>query len=218
MRIIIVGCGRVGVELALSLADEHVVTVIDTNAQAFDRLGADFRGRTVQGEGFDEEVLRRAGIETTDALAAVTSSDNVNVVVARMAREVYHIDRVVARVYQPRRIPTYEKFGLQTVASSSWGANRIAQLLVHPGLQSIGSVGNGEVQIYEITVPEAWRGRRLDELLPEGQAIGAAFARGGRGELPDPGLVLQPRDVLHVSVTRDGLTELRRRILQTEAQ
>jgi len=184
MNVIIVGCGRVGVELALSLCQRHVVTVIDINAHAFDRLGSDFRGRTVQGEGFDREVLKRAGIENADALAAVTTSDNVNVVVARIARDLYHIPRVVARVYNPRRIPIYEKFGLQTVASSSWGAQRIEQLLLHPGIQSIFSAGNGEVQLYEISVPKEWTGHPLGDLVPAQGAVATALVRGGRATLP----------------------------------
>lgn len=212
MNVIIVGCGRVGVELALSVCRKHVVTVIDTNARAFDRLGSDFLGRTVQGEGFDREVLKRAGIESAEALAAVTRSDNVNVVVARMARELYHIRRVVARVYNPRRIPIYEKFGLQTVASSSWGAQRIEQLILHPGLHSIFSAGNGEVQLYEISVPEEWSGRPLSELLPDASARAMSLVRSGKALLPDPGSRMQTQDLLHVGATDEGVAELRRRL------
>lgn len=212
MNVMIVGCGRVGVELALSLCHQHSVAVIDINARAFDRLGSDFRGRTVQGEGFDREVLKRAGIESADALAAVTSSDNVNVVVARIARDLYHIPRVVARVYNPRRLPIYEKFGLQTVASSSWGAQRIEQLLLHPGLHSLFSAGNGEVQLYEISVPEEWSGRPLSELVPVQGAVTMALVRCGRAMLPERATPLQAQDLLHVSATAEGVAGLRRRL------
>lgn len=212
MNVIIVGCGRVGVELALSLCQRHLVTVIDTNADAFDRLGSDFRGRTVQGEGFDREVLKRAGIESADALTAVTTSDNVNVVVARVARDLYHIPHVVARVYNPRRIPIYEKFGLQTVASSSWGAQRIEQLMLHPGLHSLLSAGNGEVQLYEISVPEEWSGHRLSDLVPAQGAIATALVRCGRATLPEHATPLQAQDLLHVSATAEGVAVLRQRL------
>src|SRR5262249_32678270 len=144
MNIIILGCGRVGVELALSLHQNHMVSVIDQNARSFDRLGLHFSGRTVQGPGMDRNVLERGGIETTAALAAVTSSDNVNAVVARIARDIFNVNRVVARIYNPRRAPIYEKLNLQTVSSSIWGAQRLEQLLVHPGMQSVSSAGNGE--------------------------------------------------------------------------
>ena len=116
MNIIIVGCGRVGVELALALHHKHLVIMIDRNAQSFDRLGLHFSGRTVQGHAMDRIVLERAGIETANALAAVTSSDNVNVIVSRIARDIYHINHVVARVYNPRRAFIYEKLNLQTVS------------------------------------------------------------------------------------------------------
>jgi trk system potassium uptake protein TrkA len=111
-------------------------------------------------------VLKRSGIESVDALAAVTRSDNVNVVVGRMARDLYHVPRVVARVYNPRRIPIYEKFGLQTVASSSWGAQRIEQIILHPGLQSVFSAGNGRVGSMDLRAGE-WNDHPLTDLLPE---------------------------------------------------
>jgi trk system potassium uptake protein TrkA len=130
MNIIVVGCGRLGIELALSLQQNHVVTVIDKNAKAFDQLGLNFLGRTVQGEGLDQGVLKRAGIETADGLAAVTSSDNVNAIVARVAQDVFQVRHVVARLYNPRRAQVYAKLNLQTIAPSVWGAQQIERLLV----------------------------------------------------------------------------------------
>ncbi|HET7011998.1 MAG TPA: TrkA family potassium uptake protein [Anaerolineales bacterium] len=135
MQIIVVGCGRVGVELALALQGEHQVTVVDAHARAFDRLGTTFRGRCVQGDALDREVLLRAGIETADALAAVTASDNVNAIVARIAGAVFHVERVAARLYNPGRAPVYDKLNIQTVSSSSWGAHRLEELLTRPDLR-----------------------------------------------------------------------------------
>ncbi len=212
MNIIIVGCGRVGVELALALHQNHIVSVIDRNATSFDRLGLHFKGRTVHGHGMDRTVLERAGIGSADALAAVTSSDNVNAIVARVAQEIYHIKRVVVRVYNPRRAPIYEKMNLQTVSSSTWGAHRIEQLLVHPGMQSVASAGNGEVQIFELTIPAEWSGRKLSELVPMEFAIPVALARNGRGILPRSEIVLEPQDILHVSSTPEGVKILRERV------
>ena len=211
--IIIVGCGRVGAELALSINRQgHHVVVMDQNVHAFDRLGPDFRGRTVLGDALDHEALKRAGIEQAHGLAAVTASDSANIIVARVARDLFKVQHVVARVYDPNRGPIYEMMGLQSVASTSWGARRLEQLLLHPGLQSIYEAGNGEVQIYEVAVPDSWKDRKLSELLPAGQALPAALARGGRGLLPDPDFVLQPQDVLQVSATAEGAAELRRRL------
>jgi len=212
MKIIIVGCGRVGVELALALHQNHLVSVIDRNAGSFDRLGLHFSGRTVQGHGLDRIALERAGIESAGAVAAVTSSDNVNAIVARVAQDIYHVARVVARIYNPRRAPIYEKLNLQTVSSSSWGAHRIEQLLVHPGMQSVSSAGNGEVQVYELTIPSEWNGRKVSDLVPMEHAIPIALARNGKGILPRGEIVLEAQDILQVSSTSDGVKILRERV------
>jgi len=212
MNIIIVGCGRVGVELALSLHQYHLVSVIDRDARSFDRLGLHFSGRTVQGHGMDRTSLEQAGIENADALAAVTVSDNVNAIVSRIARDIYHVNRVVARIYNPRRAPIYEKLNLQTVSSSSWGAHRIEQLLVHPGMQSVASAGNGEVQIYEVTIPSEWNGRKVSDLVPMEHAIPVALARNGKGILPRGEIALAAQDILQVSSTPEGVKILRERI------
>ncbi|MEW6402353.1 MAG: TrkA family potassium uptake protein [Chloroflexota bacterium] len=212
MNIVIVGCGRVGVELALALHQNHTVSVIDRNARSFDRLGLHFSGRTVQGHGMDRTALERAGIESADALAAVTSSDNVNAIVARVAQKIYHVKRVVARIYNPRRAPIYEKLDLQTVSSSTWGAHRIEQLLIHPGMQSISSAGNGEVQVYEMTVPSDWNGRKLSDLVPLEYAIPVALARSGKGILPRSEIILEAQDILQVSSTPEGVKILRERV------
>jgi len=212
MNIIIVGCGRVGVELAIALHQKHRVSVIDRNLTSFDRLGLHFSGRTIQGHAMDRRALERAGIEEANALAAVTSSDNVNAIIARVAREIYHVNRVVARIYNPRRAPIYEKLNLQTVSSSSWGAHRIEQLLVHPGMQSVSSAGNGEVQVYELTVPLEWNGRKVSELVPMEYAIPVALARNGKGILPRAEMVLEPQDILQVSSMPEGVKILRERV------
>lgn len=213
MNIIIVGCGRVGVELALSIHQNHLVTMIDPNPHSFDRLGLHFSGRTVQGEGLDRDTLMRAGIETADALAAVTASDNVNVIVARIARDIFHVQRVVTRVYNPRRQAIYEKLNLQTVSSSSWGAHQIEQLLIHPGLQKMYSAGNnGEVQVYEMTIPNEWKGRKLNELVPMEYAIPVTLVRGGQGILPRENILLELQDILQVSATNEGAKILRERV------
>lgn len=212
MKVIVVGCGRVGAELALSLQVGHEVTVIDTDRRSFDRLGLHYAGRTVQGEALDRNVLLRAGIETADALAAVTASDNVNVIVATVARKIYNIHRVVTRVYNPRRRPIYDKLNVQTVSSSSWGAHRIEQLLIQPGFQNVGSAGNGEVQICELSIPSEWSGRKISELIPSGSALPVSLARAGHGLLPAVDMILQAEDVLQVSATDDGIRSLRARI------
>ncbi|HLF01091.1 MAG TPA: NAD-binding protein [Anaerolineales bacterium] len=212
-HIIIVGCGRLGAELARSLAQKkHAVAVIDFSERAFDRLGPDFLGRTVQGEAVDEDVLHRAGIKKAHAFAAVTSSDSVNIITARVARDLYHVEHVVARIFNPRKTLIYEMLGLQTVATSSWGAQRFEQLLLIPGMRNIGTAGNGEVQLYELTIAEEWAGRPITELVPAEFAIPTALTRGGKASLPEQGAVLQADDILQISATSEGVAIIRKRL------
>lgn len=212
-HIIIVGCGRVGAELALALwRKQHRVTIMDAHQRSFERLGSEFQGRTVQGDGMDREALKRAGIEEAHALAAVTSSDSVNIVVARMAQDIFRLRHVVARVYNPLRAPVYDKLGLQTIASSSWAAQRIEQIILHPGMRSLHAVGNGEVEVYEISVPREWANRTVREVLPAEGACPVAVSRSGRGLIATPETVLQADDLLHVSATDAAAVTLRRRL------
>ena len=212
-HIIIVGCGRVGVELALSLSHKkHMVVVIDASQRTFDRLGSDFVGRTVQGEAVDQEVLLRAGIQEADAFAAVTSSDSINIVTSRVARDIYHVEHVIARIYSPNKAIIYEKLGLQTVATTSWGAQRFEQLILHSDLHILGSVGNGDIQLYEFIVPADWAGKLLTDLIPAEQALAGALTRGGKSVLPAPSLKLQEHDIVQVSATTPGATLLRQRL------
>ena len=212
-HIIIVGCGRVGAELALALcAKRHRVTVLDANQDSFDRLGSEFTGRTVQGDGMDQTALKRAGIGEAHALAATTSSDSINIVVARMAQEIFKLEHVVARVYNPRRAPIYEKLGIRTIASSSWAAQRIEDILLHPGMRSVHSAGSGEVQVYEICVPAHWVGHKVSEMLPP-DVLPVALERNGQGVLPAADMVIQDNDVILISARDKATITLRERII-----
>lgn len=213
MNFIIVGCGRVGAELAYRLFQKgHQVAVIDQVAAALNNLPADFRGRTVEGEALATEVLRRAGIEQADGLAAVTNSDSLNAVVAHVARTVYHVPQVVVRNYHPRWRALHEAFGLQVVSSTSWGAQRIEELLYPAFAKCVFSAGNGEVEIYELSVSEAWHGRTLQDLLHTGQCLAVALTRAGKAILPSSGERLEVGDILHLSSTMEGIETLRERL------
>jgi trk system potassium uptake protein TrkA len=217
MKMIVVGCGRVGAGLASSLYQKgNRVTVIDQRAQSFANLPADFRGRTIEADVLEQDVLRRAGISQAEGLAAVTNSDAVNAVVGRVASEVYHVPNVVARNYDPRWRSLQEAFGLQVVSSASWGAQRIEQLLQQPGLHAVLSAGSGEVEVYELAVGEAWRGRSLGELIPDADCRAVALCRAGRASLPDRETRLEAGDVLNVSATLDGVRALRQRLVSPE--
>jgi trk system potassium uptake protein TrkA len=213
MKVIVVGCGRVGSQLAYQLFQKgHQVTVIDRVAMAFDNLPPDFRGRTVEGEVLSQGGLRRAGIEQADGLAAVTNSDSVNAVVAHVARTAYHVPNVVVRNYDPSWRPLHEAFGLQVVSSASWGAQRLEELLYHAEIRTVFSAGNGEVEIYEFSVPEAWHGRSLQDLLPEGQCLAVALTQAGRAILPSYETLLEAGDVVLLSATATGIEVLRQRL------
>jgi trk system potassium uptake protein TrkA len=218
MNVIIVGCGRVGAELALLLGRRgHDVTVIDHVGSSFGHLDPAYRGRTIEAEPLAEGVLERAGIRETQALASVTNSDAVNAVVAHVARTVYGVPNVVARNYDPRWRVLHEAMGLTSVSSTAWGAQRIEELLERPRLRAVFSAGNGEVELYELPVPPAWDGRTLGALL-EGVACSAvSLTHGGRASLPEPQRVLAAGDIVHVTATLEGADLLGRRLEGGEA-
>jgi trk system potassium uptake protein TrkA len=214
MNFIVVGCGRVGAELAFRLFKSgHQVVVVDSNRESFNRLDSDFRGRTLEGEALAENVLERAGIKEVDGLAAVTNSDTLNAVVAHTARTFYNVQSVVARNYDPSLRAVIEAFGLQTVSSTYWGAQRVEELLANPSQKMVYSAGNGEVEVYEVIIPEAWHGRTLGELLgPLKQCYPVALTRAGRSSLPELDATLQSGDLLNVSTTFEGIGGLSARL------
>jgi trk system potassium uptake protein TrkA len=213
MNVIVVGCGRVGTELAHRLEQKgHKVTVVDQVDSAFSGLPPDFRGRTVRGEVLNQDVLHRAGIDQADAVATVTNSDTVNAVVAHVARVVYRVPRVVARNYDPNLRMLHETFGLQVISSASWGAQRIEELFYEAPVTAVFSAGNGEVEIYEFVVPQAWDGHLLGDLLPAEECLAVAVTRAGRASLPSQEFRVEAGDVLHLSATWDGVEALRNRL------
>jgi trk system potassium uptake protein TrkA len=213
MFLMVVGCGRVGSELAYRLYQSgHQVTVIDQVGTSFEHLHPEYRGRTVTGEVLGEDVLKRAGIEQADGLAAVTNSDSVNGVVGYVARTIFGVKTVVVRNYDPRFRELHEAFGLQVVASTAWGAQRIEDLFHQVQGRSVFSAGNGEVGVYELHVPEEWSGRTLGELLPSEGCLPVAVTRAGRAALPGAEARLVAGDVVHVSATLEGIEAMRRRL------
>jgi trk system potassium uptake protein TrkA len=214
MNFIVVGCGRVGAELSYRLYKSgHHVVVVDSNRAAFSRLPAEFRGRTLEGEGLAENVLERAGIKEANGLAAVTNSDTLNAVVAHTARAIFKVPIVVVRNYDPNLLPVIEAFGLQTVSSTYWGAQRVEELLTNPVQKMVYSAGNGEVEVYEITVPDHLRGLTIGELLnPAEECFPVALTRAGRSVLPEASMKLEAGDVLNVSSTFDGIGKLMARL------
>ena len=213
MRYVIVGCGRVGAELAWRLShDGHDVAVLDQAAESFDNLHPMFRGRTIQGDVLSQDVLKQAGIALADGLAAVTNSDAVNAVAAHVARREYGIRNVVVRSYAPSWMPLHQAFGFQVVSSTTWGAQRIEQMLLHSFARSVFSAGNGEVEIYEVVAPADWDGQALGKLLEGEACLPVAVSRAGHAVLPEPDLIVRQGDLVHLSATLPGITALRARM------
>lgn len=200
MRMIIVGCGRNGSGLALALSKMgHTVTVVDLNPEAFKALGTGFSGETVEGVGFDREVLLKASIDRADALAAFTASDESNAVIARIAREIYRVPKVVARLYDREKAEIYKRLGIQTLSSTTWSIKRAVDLLCYSPLNTVFSVGNGDVDIVEIEVPPLMVGHKVSELTVPGEIHVVALTRANKTSLATLGMVLQRGDMLHIA-------------------
>lgn len=213
MNMIVIGCGRVGSELAYRLFQKgYKVSVIDQDQSAFSSLPADFLGRTIEGDALNQEILHRAGIEQADGMACVTGSDPLNAVVGHIARAFYKVPSVVSRNYDPAYREMHEAFDLQTICSSSWGAQRIEEILVHAEMRTVFSAGNGEVEIYEVGIPSRLDGHLLQEVIPDINCCAVSLTRAGKAMLVDLETPLQESDLLLVSATFDGIEEVRRRI------
>jgi trk system potassium uptake protein TrkA len=199
VHIVIMGCGRVGSTLAHILEDRgHSVAVIDQDPEAFRRLGPGFKGKKITGVGFDQDVLQAAGIEQAAAFAAVSSGDNSNVIAARVARESFGVERVAARIYDPRRAEVYQRLGIPTVATVRWTADQMLRRLLPEGAEELWRDPTGAVVLAEVAYDPAWVGEKTHALEESMGARVAFITRLGEAMLPGPGTVLQEGDVLHV--------------------
>jgi trk system potassium uptake protein len=209
MKVVIMGCGRVGAELTVELAKAgHEVAIIDKRKEAFDRLPPGFDARTFVGVGFDRETLEEAGIKEADAFIAVSSGDNSNILSARVAREYYHVANVIARIYDPRRAEIYERLNIPTVASVKWTAKQIMLMLFHPREEMHESLGGGDLFRMRIDVPKHLVGQPASTLESPGKVVVVGVDRGGKGFIPDKSSTFQEGDVAHVVVHRDALDTL----------
>jgi trk system potassium uptake protein TrkA len=199
----------VGSELAVALEKSgHTVAVIDKNPRAFRRLAPNFTGRTVVGFGFDRDHLAEAGIEQADALAAVTNGDNSNILTARIARENYGIEHVVARIYDPRRALIYQRLGIPTVATVRWTADQMLRRLLPEGSEPLWRDPTGAVVLAEVAYAADWVGEKTTALEEAARVRAAFLSRLGEVVLPGPGTVLQEGDVLHVIALEEDLERI----------
>ena len=200
------GCGRVGASLARAIERAgHEVAVIDQDEAAFRRLGTAFEGRTVTGVGFDRDTMRAAGIDHAYAFAAVSSGDNSNILAARVAREKYGVENVVARIYDPGRAEIYQRLGIPTVATVKWTSDQMLRRLLPQGHVPEFTDPSGKVVIAEMPVARAWVGRRVSEIEHAVHGRLAYLTRLGDGLLPGPDTVYQEGDLLHIALAREDL-------------
>lgn len=206
MHFVIMGCGRVGSTLAHSLESQgHDVAVIDQDESAFRRLGASFEGRRVTGVGFDRDTQREAGIERAYAFAAVSSGDNSNILAARVARETFGVENVVARIYDPGRAEIYQRLGIPTVATVRWTADQMLRRLLPVGASPLFRDPSGKVVLAEIPVHTGWVGHRFDELSSHVAFRVAYVTRLGEAMVPGPDTMYQDGDLVHVAVAENDL-------------
>jgi trk system potassium uptake protein TrkA len=213
MHIIVLGCGRIGSRLATTLeAEDHTVAIVDRDRDSFRRLPERFTGRAVLGNVIDRHVLEQAGISEARAVAAVTSGDNSNIVAARVARETYEIESVVARIKDPKRAEIYQRLGIPTVATVTWTTDQVKRRLLPTETVTDWTHPSGKLHLVERDLPLAWAGKDLTPLAGVGTADDryrlVAVTRAGEGKLAAPGMVGQEGDLLHLLVQDDAAPEL----------
>jgi trk system potassium uptake protein len=207
VHVIVVGCGRVGSSLARELVEAgHTVAVIDKRATAFERFLSEWGGQKVVGYGFDRDRLQEAGIERASALAAVTSGDNSNIMVARIAKETYQVERVMARIYDPRRAGVYERLGIPTVATVEWTTDQAMRRLLPDETRAEWVDPTGGVALVERRLAPAWVGRPIAELEHSARWRIVSLTRAGKAGLAEPSTLIQENDVITVAVVGDAMT------------
>jgi len=220
MNFIVLGCGRFGAELSYRLFQSgNQVVVVDNEQKSFNRLHPDFRGRTVVGEALSADTLSRADASHADGVAVVTNSDVLNAVIGHSVRVHYpNIKQIIVRNYDPAMRDMLEAFSLQIVSSTAWGAERVQELLNDSSFRAVFSAGNGEVEMYEMYIPQKWDGMQVSQLLQGcGEIVSVALTRAGRAELPSSEAVLHQGDVLTVSATFEGAKALRNKLQEMKS-
>lgn len=210
MKIIVMGCGRVGEQFARIMDREgHDVTVVDTDESALERLKQGFGGRVILGVGFDRQTLIQAGIEEAEAFAATSNSDNANIVAARIARNIFHVPKVVASLYDPRRAEIYRRLGLLTFSSTALGAERVRELLTYQELEPMMTFGGGEVALVNVEASPFLEGKQVRDLTVPGEVSVVSISRQGQALLPLLGTTIRAGDLIYIAVLTAALERLK---------
>jgi trk system potassium uptake protein TrkA len=201
MKTIIVGCGKLGSGLAHNLIKKgHSVTVIDKDPEAFKLLGKDFKGETIEGVGFDRDILEKAQIRLADAVVACSKSDEANALIGRIARNVYKVPHVISRLYDPRKAEIYHSLGIQTISTTTWGVQRTTEMLSYDQLDSVLTIGDSNVELIRIETPALLVGRTVNELTVLGEIQVVAISRENKTFLPTMGTALHKHDVIYIAI------------------
>jgi len=201
MKTIIVGCGRMGSGLAKKLESQGVeVTIIDTNSDAFLQLGPDFRGKKIVGIGFDQDVMTQAKISMVDSVVACTNNDETNALIARIAQNIYRVPKVIARLYDAHKAEIYHSLGIQTISTTSWGIGRAVEILNYSELDSLLSLGDGQVNIIRYETPILLEGRSMNDVSMLGEVRVVAMKRGSETMIPSLSTQIKAGDVLYIAV------------------
>ncbi len=209
MKIIVMGCGRVGSQVSQLLVKMgHEVTVIDHDANALARLGTDFKGRVVRGVGFDRDILLKAGVETAEAFVAASSSDNANIIAARIARNIFRVPRVVARLYDPLRAEIYQRLGLTTISTTGWGAERIVEVVTHADLDTIHVFRDGGTSLLRVETPARLNGHQVIQMNIPGEVMVVAITRNAQTFIPVSGTEFREGDVIYLTVIPSSMNRL----------
>jgi trk system potassium uptake protein TrkA len=213
MHVVIGGCGRVGSQLTVNLARHgHTISIIDKKPNAFEKLPPGFEGQTLVGMVFDRETLEQAGIRDAGAFIAVTNGDNSNIVSARVAREHYNVERVVARIYDPRRAEIYQRLGIKTVATVRWASAEIYDVLFHGIEHAELAIGSGDIVLLRVEIGPNLAGALVSSLAEAGTSLVVAVDRMGTPTIPGPDACFQEGDVAHIIVARDAIDSLRAKL------
>ncbi len=209
MKVIVMGCGRIGSQVSELLSmNGHEVTIIDHDANSEGRLHPNFKGKIIKGLGFDRQILTLAGISEAEAFVAASQSDNANIVAARIARNIFHVPRVVARLYDPRRAEIYQRLGLTTISSTNWGAERIFQVLTHSEIDVWNTFGSGEVALVHVELPPQLAGRNVIHLNVPGEIMVLTITRNDHAFVPTTGTEFKEGDLVHLVVISSAMSRL----------
>lgn len=201
MKVIIIGCGKLGSGLARNLNKKgNAVTVIDTDPSTFGLLGKDFTGETIVGFGFDKDIMEKAKIQFADAVVACTNSDETNALIGRISRNIYKVPRVISRLYDPRKAELYRTLGIQTFSVTTWGINRVTEMLSYNQLDSVLTIGGSNVEMLRVEAPSILIGRSVNELTIIGETNVVAISRDNGTFLPTLGTTFKQHDVIYIAV------------------